>query len=577
MKNEYYALAVPALAILFASVDVLAPFNKANRGIKLIEKAIHQHGEPIMFDDVHLPESLSWSSRMKNLFQRDKNTNQMVLEYVLPNIAAEAGAEHLFEKPGVMLSLSKMIGVEKPIDTKAKRPDDLRQIYTLVINKYIKNSIDEADPAEGYMYFGNQDYTKILPMLIQINPFWGSAITVSGDDDEYIDLIAHSEAPPSDTDSKFLKINRAMDQEFHQHRRVNVRFNKDMTINQIVNYSSGEAVIVPEEEWNYYASAAAYNVFFYANVQHSLIHVYHYYMMAAIIESTKHDSALSAWAQPYNDNVAIKYYEVTLTLFNSTVGKPNDYKVHTGKFGFGGTEAFMAILRDWLVIWGNCKNSDDFIKNYLHKDLYATAKNPEEVLKTTGILTEVHKHFNNVEPFAKDITAAMKADNEEAFNKAEETLTKFLSECGEGLSSIDSISSWIQSMSMTGIVHGATLGFSRMMIMPELMRWRNIKASTFDENDVQLMKEGTGVLAGRTVGRHVFTNEIDFKDAWDTSKVSPRVKAILDKYDAEAEKIQKAYQKEIVERDDFREFGWILTDHCPDGFDGKQHTISSYI
>jgi hypothetical protein len=44
-----------------------------------------------------------------------------------------------------------------------------------------------------------------------------------------------------------------------------------------------------------------------------------------------------------------------------------------------------------------------------------------------------------------------------------------------------------------------------------------------------------------------------------------------------AEELKTEYQKGLEKRDDFREFGWILTDHCTDGYDGKQHTISTYI
>jgi len=55
------------------------------------------------------------------------------------------------------------------------------------------------------------------------------------------------------------------------------------------------------------------------------------------------------------------------------------------------------------------------------------------------------------------------------------------------------------------------------------------------------------------------------------------VQAVLDKYDSEAGVIKDEYQKSITSRSDFREFGWILTDWCQDGFDGKHQTIATYI
>ena len=94
--------------------------------------------------------------------------------------------------------------------------------------------------------------------------------------------------------------------------------------------------------------------------------------------------------------------------------------------------------------------------------------------------------------------------NIKSFKKAEETLTSFMSDCGEGLSSIDSISSWVQSMSCTGFLHGSTLCCSRLVVMPEFMRWRNIKAPTFDAYETKMMTETTGAIVGMTPEGLVF-------------------------------------------------------------------------
>jgi hypothetical protein len=543
-----------------------------------VAAAIKRGGEPAMFDEVRLPKSLGFANRMRNMFQFEENTNRDVAVYLLPFIASQVAPGHDLGLKGEMdtgLTYSEILGLEKPTDVMQPRDDKFRAAYTKVINHHIKEHIDDPDPVDGYLYFGNQDYIKVLPLLVQTNPFWASGLTASGDNDEYLELIAYSDKPARDSDAKFLKIMRTMIP--NPTRHINVRFNtKDMTLNQVTSYESGKEVIVPEEEWNHYVSGACYNMFYYSNVLHTLIHVYHYYMTAAIGFSTKHDASLAAWANPYDDNIAIKYMEVVATLFNSSLGD-NDVKGHTGKHGFGGTPAVMPELRKYLVIWGNCKNEDDFTKKFLLKDLYDTAKNPEKVIKQAKILEELRKHFDNVEPFATELTDAMRAKDGAAFKTAEDTLTKFMSECGEGLSSIDSISAWLQSMSMTGFLHGAALGSSRMIVMPEIMRWRNIKAPTWDQYEISLMQQVTGVLVGMTVGRHVFTAEIDYEDMWETSDISSGVKAVLDKYDAKAEDLKLQYQHELEKRPDMREYGWVLTDHCPDGYDGKQHTQTSYI
>jgi hypothetical protein len=420
------------------------------------------------------------------------------------------------------------------------------------------------------------DYTKILPKLLQINPFWSAALTSSGCKNGYFELNAYSEDEPCDSDPKFLRVMRTMIQDQAKPRRINVRFNKDMTVNRVVSYATGKACEIPKKDWNEHLSAATYNAFYFCNVVHSLIHVYHYYMCAAIGICTKHDKALAAWANPYDDNIAIKYYEVVLTLFKSTLGD-EDTKTHTGKKGLGGTTEVMDELRDYLCIWGNCKTADDFTKKFLLKDLYDTAKNPEESIEKGEILTEFRKHLDLVQPFANELTDAMKTNDPKALKKADEEVAQFLADCGEGLSSIDSVNAWVQSMSCTGLLHGGTLGYSRMFVMPEIMRWRDIKDPEFNKDDMTLMMSGTGVLAGRTIGRHVFTGEIDYEGMWDTSKITPEVKAVLDKYDDAADKLQNEYKDEIEKDEDFLEYGWIMTEHGPDGYDGKQHTLTSYI
>jgi hypothetical protein len=99
----------------------------------------------------------------------------------------------------------------------------------------------------------------------------------------------------------------------------------------------------------------------------------------------------------------------------------------------------------------------------------------------------------------------------------------------------------------------------------------------WDDNDVNVIFVGSGTIQGMTVDRHVFTGEITNGFEWETGPISKEVKTVLDKYDDKAEALKKEYTKVITKRDDFRDHGWILTDHCEDGYDGKQHTIATYI
>ncbi len=53
---------------------------------------------------------------------------------------------------------------------------------------------------------------------------------------------------------------------------------------------------------------------------------------------------------------------------------------------------------------------------------------------------------------------------------------------------------------------------------------------------------------------------------------------MLQEFDAKAAKLKKDYYEQLMKDEDlFSEHGWILSDFCPDGIDGKQLTITTYI
>ena len=487
--------------------------------------------------------------------------------------------------------ISKLLvdeGEMKPLGhNPPKRSKNWRAIQAKLTNEIIKANSNSPDPAEGYLYFGNQNFKKILPMLCQVNPFFASALTLS-ENKEYFELNAYSPEPDDEKDPKYLRIVRELTDHSH---RINCRFNLDMSINQIEKFDeSGKSTIVPKEEWDYYSSGILYNLGYYSSCIHATIHILHYLMCGGIRECTLHNDSLCAWADPYDDNISIKHAEVGAALFDATVagipfGDP-DIKLLTGKRGFGGSNAVKPKMKEILKLWGSLKDSEDFTMEFLLKDIYQGARRDKEIeeidsiLRDAEILTEFNKHLALVKPFASDLSYAMRKTSGKDFELAEEKLKKFMGACGGSLldpiSKIDSISSWTQLMCCTGLYHASTLSYTRLMAVPEVGMWRNIHTEHYAEDDVELVGVGFQTIQGMTEGRHVFMSEAgeDFK--WDTSKMDADVKSVLEEYETMATNLKTAYEEEIEARDDLREYGWILTDHCNDGYDGKQHTITTY-
>ncbi len=90
----------------------------------------------------------------------------------------------------------------------------------------------------------------------------------------------------------------------------------------------------------------------------------------------------------------------------------------------------------------------------------------------------------------------MKQDSSTDYHKAELRLKNFLAATGKSVSSIDTFSSWIQLMSVTGITHGSTLSYTRFVATPEIMRWRNPDNKYWDHHDLSLTSAGIGTIQG---------------------------------------------------------------------------------
>ena len=124
-------------------------------------------------------------------------------------------------------------------------------------------------------------------------------------------------------------------------------------------------------------------------------------------------------------------------------------------------------------------------------------------------------------------------------------------------------------MCLTGIVHGSTLSYTRLVTTPEVTRWRNIHSDKLDENDAPLISNGFITVQGMAVDCHVLE--------WNTKNIVKPVMDVLKKHDNIFKDLITDYKREIEQRDDFREYSWILTDFCNDSYDEKQHVITTSV
>ena len=174
----------------------------------------------------------------------------------------------------------------------------------------------------------------------------------------------------------------------------------------------------------------------------------------------------------------------------------------------------------------------------------------EKVIEEANILTEIRKHIDSVQPFGDNLANAMRGNDKKVFDKAETLLTEFMSETGARVSEIDSISSWVQLMSCTGILHGST--YTRLIAVPEIHLWRSIDQEKYDDLDTSLISGASGTIAGMMLDRHVFTSEMTGGEALgETEVITDDMMSVLQKYNQMSLDLKETYKADILEREDF--------------------------
>uniref|UniRef100_A0A7S2UEN7 Lipoxygenase domain-containing protein n=1 Tax=Attheya septentrionalis TaxID=420275 RepID=A0A7S2UEN7_9STRA len=414
---------------------------------------------------------------------------------------------------------------------------------------------DYVSPSDDYKFFGNGDHVKELSLVLKTNPFFTSTLTETSDGFEL-----KSYDPAEKNPSFYLQMLRTLNGVGH---RVNFQFDSHMNIKSFQVFDDLEGrEIQGDLDQKKYASSALFNIFFYASSVHATIHAFHYLLTSALQYSSKDFKEMNAWSTEFFKNVSNKYGQISKLLITDPVlDGTYDQALLTGIDGFGSSQALRPILKNLLDTWGKSSNAHGFLNSMMNIS--------EEKMENAGILTEFKKHYDLIKPFAKDAANALEKTDPVKYRTAENNMKDYLNDCGTFESKIDTIEKWIELMSVTGVMHGATLSYSRLMGRADIARWRNIQGETWDLMDINVIAGSLGTITGMEEDRHVMGS---------TEKLyTTELQAVLDDADEKATALKEDYKKKLIANPDFDNFGWILSDYCPDNFDGKQLTIATYI
>mmetsp|Transcript_30655 Transcript_30655/g.43993 ORF Transcript_30655/g.43993 Transcript_30655/m.43993 type:complete len:536 (-) Transcript_30655:236-1843(-) len=428
---------------------------------------------------------------------------------------------------------------------------------------YVDKVIDHKKELlpQDYKYFGSASNVENLELLLQNNPFFANTLTQTSMGSNTFRALTLTDIP---TTSLFTKLISTLDGSYP---RVNAVFNSKLQLisHQVFDGATGAPLTKTKEEA---AGDLLFLMMFHAECLHALIHVFHYINVVAMNEAALSYPMLELWAKPYLANIAVKYEEVEALLLGSD-------KALTGAGFRSDGDAVRAILKDVLCEWGSYKTANEFIDNFL---LGACRTGS---VRKAGLLPQFLKHADLIGPFSNELGAAFAKYQPDLYTKANQKVCDFLSDCGRDISQIDDIPTWIQLMSVTGIMHGSTLSFSRVILTEEMLK-RVTTSDVYSSLESGLASTVGGTTVGMIEDRHVFSAAMQQETIRSTlNKVKlmdPIAKQVLIKYDALSSKLKTdLYNSLCKDPKKFREQGWVLTDHCPDGVDGKQLTITTYI
>ena len=236
--------------------------------------------------------------------------------------------------------------------------------------------------------------------------------------------------------------------------------------------------------------------------------------------------------------------------------------------------------------WGNCIDADDFVYNALFKSIgkddldYASICTTwrDQVALISGYASEIDTELRNMNK------ASSSSRSSSSSFVYDEVTFNFRSLCGRtgpnGIRGVTNFKQYVELMSASGLLHGCMNSIIRLNITVPLISLLNPSISYFTAADICfIVTMFTAMIMKRpTYGRSVFSHRIPFKT------VPYEVIKVIQKYTGLSDTIKAKHYEKLVDSSGgsstttiFQHFGWILTDHGPDGLDGKQYTVSSYI
>jgi hypothetical protein len=416
-----------------------------------------------------------------------------------------------------------------------------------------------------YKFFGTGNLRKNLRYFLRYNAFFTPAVSVYRDAQGKRYWAIKTLDP--DHHTLYSKVAAAYDPTFP---RVNVILDEETL--DLASYSvfvNGEDRTEDLDE----AHVLRYlfvTLCYFAEVVHALIHIYDLILTTALLHATQHDDVQSLWAQQFAENTNLQYLEAKLLLF-SAEGDTNSVGFHSQ------SDILRPVAKDMLTQWLRYHSADDVLRLFLLSGIRATGTEQDmnEAQHGPLFIAEWRKHATLLPQYAHDLQFVFTRRKPHCVETTDGNLKAYMHRVGDHVSTIDSLASWVELMGAFALLHGNTLSMTRLLMTPNIFRYLGTaKESTeYTTKDADFLSSIHRTISGLEPGRYFFSGSTLGKVI-----AHPLLKCIMNKFDGLVSMMEMEYYMKLWENpEEFADFGWIMTDYCPDGIDGKQITLNTYV
>lgn len=285
--------------------------------------------------------------------------------------------------------------------------------------------------------------------------------------------------------------------------------------------------------------------------------------MAAAGDHATANTSLNSWARTYTFE-QVYVYQLTEAIALGVNG------LLTGAapdgFGFDTVDRskVLSIIKAMMLEMGSYKTADDFVKKFLMKHIDQKASCSSTAVIGRGLL----KQLELVAPFSSAMDKEFKKDPK--YKSITSNLKAFLQSTGKGVNSISSMRSWLEMITITGILHGSAFSLLRLFNTHSIMSVNSFNSPTFTLQDAKFMRGANAIPLGSLEEFYAFSDHLPSVNPYNINKV-------LQLFDRKTTALKNLYQFEITQDAvEYKKFGWILSDYGPNFKDGKQLSHNGY-